>query len=600
MSSVQFFEVVKLGRFRRRQDQVVIVEYNEETGGRLQVLNSKGEERRVVGGADVLAIEKTDTAGEAGPDAVAVLRYLRTFTKSSTTTSDEHTQTYLFDSEELRDAFVGAVVRLNSRVAVTNRLRGLSQMYGGHTPGMIEKLTGTSVGSSTASGLPNKFGDSSGRVRSATVGAGPRAVNSRLFGATGSACGGLESLPAVRRAIGRRFFVMTENIYGFREPRVIALSEAGGLVQFFDSHETIRDEFALLQLKDVHLHSVDDTVLLLSFAIGDGISTTRRDVVAVFGTKTQRSDCMESLEALLLSVSPAAVAGSTPWAVYTTWSAPLPLAKWFKFHVLKVGKTLKNANYIALVSAQLSQLRLLKNRGTGDDGVIRGDAVVETTVGVSVGQLVVERVVQQPLRVKVSVNAAVDGFGGRSFLTFEFRSVSDREFFIAVMNQLTIVPPTMPKHLLSTPVCSTPSLPAVVSSASLWGKRWPSTDVHIFIGVEMASLHCDSCNDVETAFLCCCIAAGSWNVSSSPPPPDLSCLMPAPAPSNTPASASCIDMFVLGLQELGASSNRDAWGAAVYSFLNADTPGVAPSPLVPLPSGPLRYTYGYPCACIVL
>lgn len=157
-----------------------------------------------------------------------------------------------------------------------------------------------------------------------------------------------------------------------------------------------------------------------------------------------------------------------------------------------MNKGLKNARYVLLVGPENSQLRLirLKDTAASDDNdthasgeVVRGDAAVETVIGVAAGQLVVERVAGQALRVRISTNCASDGFGGRSFTTFEFRSVSDREAFIASVNQLAVVPSTMPKHLLSTPIHSTPALPPVMCPASLWGTRWPTLDVRIFIGV---------------------------------------------------------------------------------------------------------------------
>lgn len=329
---VQFFEVVKVGRFRQKQDQVAIVEFNDETGGRVRVLNSEGEERRVVLGTDVLGVDKATTGEGASSAPVAVMKYFNTATKGGGGGGDEHTQTYVFDSEELRDAFVGALVRLNPRVSVSNRQRGVSQVIASPTPGMLDRLAASSPSSPPPEVMSPSEGGST-RHRSATVASGSRAVNSRVFGASSGSSGGGEALPAVRRTQGRRFFVMVENQYGCREPRVVALSESGGLLQLFDSHETIRDEFAVLQLRDLYVHSVDDTVARLSFAVGDGVSTTRTDVITVFGTRNQRRDFVSALETLVLTVSPGS---PVPWTTHPHWAQPLPVHLWHRFSVTKV------------------------------------------------------------------------------------------------------------------------------------------------------------------------------------------------------------------------------------------------------------------------
>lgn len=127
LQNVQFFEVTKLSRWQRGQLQVVIVEFLEDTGGRLRVLNSKGELRREVKGVDLLAVEKMSSS-ESKEGPMAVMKYLRPSTKADVTVVADHSQTYVFDSEELRDAFVGAIVRMNPRMNVQNRSRGVSQV----------------------------------------------------------------------------------------------------------------------------------------------------------------------------------------------------------------------------------------------------------------------------------------------------------------------------------------------------------------------------------------------------------------------------------------------------------------------------------------
>ena len=344
---VQFFEVVKMGRLRQRQTQVIIIEHNDETGGKLRVMDGKGADKREIGAGDFVGIEKLDPPVEGKPEAAVMLKYLRLKEKGGGGGIADHSQTYIFDSEELRDTFIGAVVRMNPRVNVVNRQKGVAT-YAGTATLPSERVTRATISERPSSeavtaALPD-FAVTSRletRSRAATVSSGSRAVNARLFGGYG-----VDNLAAVRRACSRRFFVMVENAYGCREPRVVALSETGGLLQLFDSLEKIRDEFALLQLRDVYTHCVDDTVLMLSFALGDGVSTTRTDVLVVFGTQNQRKDFIELLKVSLAIASPgmfvsegadaAEAQAPVPWTVHAAWADPLPLHKWWRFEVLKV------------------------------------------------------------------------------------------------------------------------------------------------------------------------------------------------------------------------------------------------------------------------
>ena len=156
---------------------------------------------------------------------------------------------------------------------------------------------------------------------------------------------------------------------------------------------------------------------------------------------------------------------------------------------LQVNKAIKNFPYTVLVSEQLSQLKLFRSReptpGSTEDIVIASNAIAELTVGVSAGELVLERVPQSALRLRVSHNQASTGFGGRSFTVFEFRTVSERQRFAAVMSRLAIVPLTMPRHLLSTPVVMTPLMQTVLRPVSLWGGDWPHVPVNIFTGTHV-------------------------------------------------------------------------------------------------------------------
>jgi len=55
---------------------------------------------------------------------------------------------------------------------------------------------------------------------------------------------------------------------------------------------------------------------------------------------------------------------------------------------------------------------------------------------------------------------------------------------------------------------------------------------------------------------------GSWNVGDCKPPSNLQVWIPSPRKEP-------YDLYAIGLQEIGASSNRDAWGLALLNHLNA-------------------------------
>lgn len=60
----------------------------------------------------------------------------------------------------------------------------------------------------------------------------------------------------------------------------------------------------------------------------------------------------------------------------------------------QVNKTLKNQRYTVMVSPQLSQARFLRVTGgkeLADDSIVHNDAPVEFTVGISAGEVVLER-----------------------------------------------------------------------------------------------------------------------------------------------------------------------------------------------------------------
>ena len=353
---------------------------------------------------------------------------------------------------------------------------------------------------------------------------------------------------------------MEENAWGFYQPCVLVLS-SGHTIQFVDASGSVVGDRSLLQLRSISVHSADDTALMLSFAIGDGIATTRRETVFTFGTPTQReefvtaaTDAFKAAQEASESTAPSmrASGGSgadlalLPWNVTRTWAEPLPRCRWERFDVTRVS-SLKNTRQTLLLSIKDrlvhtirgKDLDKLPNKGS----TIPDDVVIESTMAVSPGQLQVERE-RRGFRVKVCTASFSDGFASRnsSAVVYDLASRAQRELFIAVLTHLAVIPSSMPKHLSTTPFNSIGKVPVCTAPSTAWTSSWPSDDVSLFVG--------------------------SWNVSSCGPPFEMDGFVPHPA-------SMPYDVYAIGLQEVGSSGNRDAWGKALGMFLNTPPGGSA-------------------------
>ena len=116
-----------------------------------------------------------------------------------------------------------------------------------------------------------------------------------------------------------------------------------------------------------------------------------------------------------------------------------------------------------------------------DPTTVPSNVSIEATVGVTTGQLVVERHWMHANRVRLCFNADNDNIAGRVFVAYDFLSSADREKFIAIVNHMAIVPASMPRHLPSTPLATIPTMAPVESAVGLWGQAWPRTDVNICV-----------------------------------------------------------------------------------------------------------------------
>ena len=86
-------------------------------------------------------------------------------------------------------------------------------------------------------------------------------------------------------------------------------------------------EWALMQLSSILLHTVDKCVLRLTFAVGDGVSTTVVPLDLVFEDEAERSEFFKQVYALRPDVP-----------VARNWAEFFPRRLWVRFRAEKVRR----------------------------------------------------------------------------------------------------------------------------------------------------------------------------------------------------------------------------------------------------------------------
>lgn len=336
------------------------------------------------------------------------------------------------------------------------------------------------------------------------------------------------------------FFAMELNEYGFREGRVLALSGDGRVLRLLDALDSSRitSEFVLVTLQEVAVHKTDATALSLSFSRGDGVSSSIAHIDITFEATEDREDFVERVSAAVPGVS-----------VFRDWRDPLPRHKWERFDVLKV-LTARVRKQVLLISAEKRVVLAAPQRALEFGQVTaKLKSVLETVFEVSPGHLQIDRSVTNNRRVRVG-NSGPDVLpSARSLIEYEFATAAERERFCCVMHELNALPNAGGTKLMSTllnDVWAPPTMKLVQTPAeldALWGTGLPRDDVRLLVG--------------------------SYNAGDSPPgKSDMSLWLPLPDADEAP-----LDMVVVGMQELGANSNREAWGAALHEYLNKPRQG---------------------------
>ncbi len=153
-------------------------------------------------------------------------------------------------------------------------------------------------------------------------------------------------------------------------------------------------------------------------------------------------------------------------------------------HPFQVNKTSANVPRTLLASPDHHMVHTIRTRDFDplqDPATVPGHIPIESTLGVTTGQLVVERDNSHSNRLRICYQAFGDAVASRVFNVYDFPSCGDREKFLAIVNHMAVVPASMPRHLATTPLPTIPVMQPVDSALALWGQDWPTLDVTLCI-----------------------------------------------------------------------------------------------------------------------
>lgn len=185
--------------------------------------------------------------------------------------------------------------------------------------------------------------------------------------------------------------------------------------------------------------------------------------------------------------------------------------------------------------------------------------VAEEVFSVTAGRTQCERNAKNGRVLSISFSGSTVAPSAREYTELEFLDQSDRERFcayiatmVAFSDTAATTPAVVPRKLSVTSPSTADAaalpgscvrMPSFVDTSVLWSRLWPHDEVRLWVG--------------------------TYNVSGSPPPADSTDLDKwLPAPKRDPDGAR--DLYVVGFQELGSATNREAWVAAVTKHIIGD------------------------------
>ncbi|KAA0150705.1 hypothetical protein FNF29_05042 [Cafeteria roenbergensis] len=386
--------------------------------------------------------------------------------------------------------------------------------------------------------------------------------------------------------------VRMENDWGEMEQRVteLAVEEMALRLRNGPGRPEGADSLSLRLLRQVRCHCIDRRVASLGFS-GDRVTRKpAQSVILRFATEEERDQMVEDIMA---TVRDSPGLSSKP-EISRDWADGLPTRHWAKFSAVETTAGRSTRVFLLVGPSQRRICIVLASEAGELDGSLLNDVPINSSIGVIPGRLLLD-CVPDSARVRIATPAPLEAPDLRGGRVFEFRSAAERARFCA-WAQATAAPRAGEAPLSSA---IAPSREAAFSGSSIASARASALSGGSFSGsaspgstgrpdvvldaTDQAVLAADAFGrssatvptPADLAVLWRSewphddrrVFVGTFNASSCPPPSqeDLGEWIP-----NMLAESTRFDLVAIGMQELGPSSNREAWGRALLGYLNAE------------------------------
>lgn len=525
------FDVIKVNMFGVKQSRVMILEHADPvsgTPGKIQIATGAGKVKRDL---DITAISGVEATGDKpGDDADRSVTF-----KFFENGAKEARRVIMFVSKRQRDAFLIELEKLHPRLVPRRK--------DGTLAGKDDEKKAKEDAKKEAERLA---------AAAATNNKTPTNASSRNLLALTTNNNAPEPEDTVTNENGR-FFAMEENDYGFQEPRMVTFSDNGELVLLVDATAggTSNSELRLRRLKTIALHTSDKSVLELMFHDGSVLKAINKAVVLTFGSRGQRERFFRQLQSQLLTLE-ASLASSVE--IDEKWRGPLPTKTYYRFEaIMSKPKKQPVALLVSLRKRKVFIVKVNRLPNYEPGAVIPANAPLAEIMSITPHRLQLQRHPRLFNVVQTSDGGPQTPFSAREMNEFEFLTLAERERFCACIASLAapddaptlIKEPGMsgaivPSKAPAGTVRSTFRQPTVADTSWLWGAQWPHDDVKVWVG--------------------------TYNVSGTPPPDNERLLDQwLISPARDPLGPR--DLYIIGMQELGPTSNREAWGTALAKHL---------------------------------
>ena len=393
-----------------------------------------------------------------------------------------------------------------------------------------------------------------------------------------SASGGSDDASAALRRMGLDpkaagvHLVRVENAWGEMERRVTELvtEELALRLRNGPGRPEASESLSLRLLERVRKHRTDRRVVGLGFG-GDRVTRKpARTVIAAFASQAERDRFVEDALAVLAGATSTRPAPT----VAEDWVEALPTKQWGRFPATEVTSG-KSTKCVVLVGpAERRICIILASDSTELDGTLFDDIGIDSSIGVLPGRLVLD-CLPDSSRVRVHTPAANEPPDLKSGRVFEFRSNSDRARFCAFAHAAAAARTGAAARDAAAAAAAADTAASGEGSGPGWEGAADDDPADLVTGGGLGRVAATQPTPADLAVLWRSewphddkkLFVGTYNASGTPPPPqeDLSEWIP-----DTLDEPTQFDLVVIGMQELGTSANREAWGKALLAYLNAE------------------------------